>query len=202
MRHDATLAREIDGASGYFGSSRKLYETCSRLIEAGTQEAEAEFLDLCRRFRRNPDEVREQSGKWRTEMRSYKRAWAAARQRKVLKQIGACARCGSTANIELDHINPATKTCHKIRTWAEHRQQAELAKCQALCRKCHTKKSALELVERAGARVLTRADVAAIQLAHANGEGGFRRLGLRFGIDHKTVAKIVRGTYRAIKESA
>ena len=55
---------------------------------------------------------------------------------------GPCQKCGSSDNLEVDHIDPAQKVDHKVWTWKRVRRDVELAKCQALCRDCHKKKSA------------------------------------------------------------
>ena len=59
---------------------------------------------------------------------------------------GQCAFCGSAENLELDHINPATKSLDLGHMWSVSiaRYHAELVKCQALCRDCHKQKSASE----------------------------------------------------------
>lgn len=48
-----------------------------------------------------------------------------------------CAVCGSSENLELDHINPFLKVSHKIWSWRIERRDEELAKCQVLCKSCH-----------------------------------------------------------------
>src|SRR3990167_8301202 len=67
-----------------------------------------------------------------------------ARRQKWLEENGPCKQCGSTINLEVDHINPKTKIDHKVWSWAEERMLAELTKCQVLCRSCHHTKSMLE----------------------------------------------------------
>lgn len=61
---------------------------------------------------------------------------------------GACAYCGDTVALELDHIDPATKSAKFIRVlfWGEERRQKELAKAQLLCKPCHIEKSRREYV--------------------------------------------------------
>lgn len=50
---------------------------------------------------------------------------------------GPCS-CGSWDSLELHHVDPKTKIGHNVWSWAEERRNAELAKCVAKCRKCHT----------------------------------------------------------------
>lgn len=69
---------------------------------------------------------------------------------------GPCAVCGSTLNLEIDHIDPALKDPRLRKTtrkandqaylwaWPIEAQNAELAKCQVLCMDCHAKKTSAE----------------------------------------------------------
>jgi len=73
----------------------------------------------------------------RTERRA---AWIA--------ENGPCAQCGSTEQLEVDHIDPALKDVrlkrhHSARLWdwTESKRLAELANCQVLCKRCHKIKS-------------------------------------------------------------
>ena len=66
------------------------------------------------------------------------------RREKWLKDNGPCVKCGSSKNLEVDHRDPKKKVHHSIWTWSDKRREAELKKCQVLCRKCHKKKSSEE----------------------------------------------------------
>jgi 5-methylcytosine-specific restriction endonuclease McrA len=72
--------------------------------------------------------------------RAYQRKWIAAR-RAAFFQDKRCVQCGANENLELDHINESSKVSHKIWSWTSARREAELAKCQPLCKDCHQKKS-------------------------------------------------------------
>lgn len=64
---------------------------------------------------------------------------------------GACASCGSTAeDLQFDHVDPATKSFTIGRLWsmADATVEAELAKCQLLCKPCHQTKTTSEWKER------------------------------------------------------
>ena len=74
-------------------------------------------------------------------MRRYKREWVANRRNKWFAENGPCVHCGSQENLELDHIDPAKKIHHGIWSWSKRRRNAELEKCQVLCRDCHVKKT-------------------------------------------------------------
>ncbi len=57
---------------------------------------------------------------------------------------GVCVRCGTTDDLEFDHIDPATKSfaigVSIHRRWSD--LVAEVAKCQLLCGPCHRAKTA------------------------------------------------------------
>ena len=75
--------------------------------------------------------------------REYQKKWRAQRRQQYFEGK-CCAYCGSTENLELDHIDPSTKESHAIWTWSKERREAELAKCQPLCHDCHFQKSLKE----------------------------------------------------------
>ena len=80
--------------------------------------------------------------------RTYDRAWMAARRSAWIKEHGPCARCNSWDDLEVDHIDPATKLYPPAALWGmsplNPKRIAELAKCQVLCCDCHTAKTILE----------------------------------------------------------
>ena len=73
-------------------------------------------------------------------MREYKRKWAAARRAEWMAGK-SCIICGTTQSLEVDHIDPEQKVSHRIWTWAIPRRDAELAKCQILCTEHHKEKT-------------------------------------------------------------
>lgn len=79
--------------------------------------------------------------------REYDRLWM--RQRRAAYFKGkSCRKCGSEDDLELDHIDPATKLYKPSHLWSmsdkNQNKTNELAKCQVLCEECHGKKTADE----------------------------------------------------------
>lgn len=72
--------------------------------------------------------------------RKRQREWKMARKREFFADK-VCTRCGATHDLQLDHIDPATKTDHRIWSWSKERREAEIRKCQVLCGPCHKEKS-------------------------------------------------------------
>jgi 5-methylcytosine-specific restriction endonuclease McrA len=73
----------------------------------------------------------------------YQRQLHARRRAEVITALGGCCqRCGSTDNLQLDHIDAGTKR-FDISTLFRRSAllAAELAKCQLLCRPCHLAKT-------------------------------------------------------------
>jgi hypothetical protein len=76
-------------------------------------------------------------------MRGYIKARRQYRRAQLIEMLGGrCVRCGSTDELEFDHIDPATKAfavgSDMSRAW--ERLVEEALKCQLLCRPCHVTK--------------------------------------------------------------
>lgn len=69
--------------------------------------------------------------------------YRARRSYAVAKLGGKCVRCGTTKNLQIDHIDKWLKSFNISQFWSIsiERFDAELAKCQLLCRACHKIKS-------------------------------------------------------------
>ena len=61
---------------------------------------------------------------------------------------GECKHCGTTENLEFDHIDPTTKsfTITSRSTMLWDRWFTELKKCQLLCHDCHVKKTTADII--------------------------------------------------------
>lgn len=80
-------------------------------------------------------------------MREYMLRRYHTRRAYAVKQLGGkCVECGSKKNLEFDHKDAKTKAFDLAKNFntSLERLNQELAKCQLLCRPCHSKKSVLD----------------------------------------------------------
>jgi hypothetical protein len=65
----------------------------------------------------------------------------------VVKLGGKCAGCGTTENLEFDHVDRAdkTKSIAKLMIGSLENFRKELEKCQLLCSSCHQRKTSSEM---------------------------------------------------------
>lgn len=71
------------------------------------------------------------------QQRAYMNAWMQKRRMAWIAENGPCRRCGTWDNLQVDHVDRDTKVDHKVWSWRKERREAELVKCQVLCRRCH-----------------------------------------------------------------
>lgn len=73
----------------------------------------------------------------------HRRYYHEVRRRKIYEYMGGnCMVCGSTENLEVDHIDPTNKSFEiKYNLTLDDRLKAELAKCQLLCKDHHLAKT-------------------------------------------------------------
>lgn len=78
--------------------------------------------------------------------RQYQLEWINQRRLAWIAENGPCARCGSSDELEVDHVDRAAKSMHPTRIWSRRKEarDEELAKCQVLCGSCHKLKTAAE----------------------------------------------------------
>lgn len=77
-------------------------------------------------------------------MRQYMLKRYHKRRKEAIEKLGGhCVKCGAAENLELDHIDPSTKsfTIAAHGSVNEKLWQEELKKCQLLCRSCHQGKT-------------------------------------------------------------
>ena len=77
------------------------------------------------------------------------RRYRKRRAQVILKLGGCCAVCGTTEDLEIDHIDRATKTYNVAHIFSANEEKfwAEISKCQLLCEKCHKEKTNRENIE-------------------------------------------------------
>jgi 5-methylcytosine-specific restriction endonuclease McrA len=79
--------------------------------------------------------------------RKNPKEWRRLIRAKAIALLGSvCAKCGDTMALEIDHIDPTTKSIESgnLSKYCEEKFLAELSKCQLLCKPCHIEKSILE----------------------------------------------------------
>jgi hypothetical protein len=69
------------------------------------------------------------------------------RRAKALAFLGGACKCGSTSDLQFDHVDRTKKsfTIGKLWSLSEKVFWAEIAKCQLLCSKCHEEKTLIDL---------------------------------------------------------
>ena len=72
--------------------------------------------------------------------RKYQREWRASRRAEWLADK-SCVICGTTEDLQVDHIDPSQKVDHNVWSWSLARREEELAKCQVLCWPHHKEKT-------------------------------------------------------------
>ena len=118
----------------------------------------------------------------------------AARTRAEFFEGKSCVRCGSVDRLELDHIDASTKVSSNIWSWSPAKREAEIAKCQVLCRPHHIEKTVENLEHPHGSRsnlaVWTEEDVLEVRRLFAEGVPQ-TEIGRRLGMNKGTVWNIV-----------
>lgn len=84
--------------------------------------------------------------KKREYMKAYQNKWLNNRRLEWIKANGPCKKCGTWENLEIDHIDPSQKKLNAAQLWSRKKEfrEAELAKCQVLCKSCHFEKTTEE----------------------------------------------------------
>jgi 5-methylcytosine-specific restriction endonuclease McrA len=79
-------------------------------------------------------------------MKAYQNKWLHNRRTEWIKANGPCKKCSTWNNLEVDHIDPSKKQMRIAVIWSRKKEvrDAELSKCQVLCKSCHFEKTAKE----------------------------------------------------------
>lgn len=91
-----------------------------------------------------PEEVEARRQEYNKYMREYMLKRYHTKRGECIQRLGGqCNNCGSKERLELDHSDFRSKELEMadVMLWAKERLEAELAKCQVLCEKCHQEKS-------------------------------------------------------------
>lgn len=76
------------------------------------------------------------------EVKEYHRKYWYKRRQKIIDYLGGlCARCGTSQDLEFDHINPEEKLFDISAKCTLATSKDEIDKCQLLCKSCHLKKT-------------------------------------------------------------
>lgn len=148
------LPISVIGSTRLFGGRRSGFESHFRLhSDVGRWIPTVTLNHRCPQVRFLSSE--RMSFKDREQQRQYQRDWIARRRRDFFEGK-SCASCGSTDDLELDHIDPRTKKFQPSRLWSMSESNPnrveELAKCQVLCSDCHKRKTSLEVMTEHGTR--------------------------------------------------
>lgn len=84
---------------------------------------------------------------YRSYMNTYMKERYKQRRLDVISRLsGKCKHCESTENLQLDHINPTSKykSIAKLSSASDVIFEAEIKKCQLLCKDCHLEKTIAE----------------------------------------------------------
>lgn len=77
--------------------------------------------------------------------KEYHKDYWHKRRKKIIDYLGgSCAKCGSTENLEFDHIDPNKKSYDISRGMSLKNNKEEIDKCQLLCNICHLEKTTME----------------------------------------------------------
>lgn len=131
------------------------------------------------------------------QQREYQRIWMSERRASYLRDK-SCVDCGSSTDLEIDHIEPDKKVSHRIWSWSKDRIEQELEKCVTRCSSCHKVKTFLNNEKPRGVDVgtskLTEADIVNIRKLFASGSYTKRGLARQFDVDEKNIRLILKGS--------
>lgn len=132
----------------------------------------------------------------------YRLAKEKQRELAIVQLGGACVKCGATSDLQFDHIDPKLKLFNisSRLSLKSPEVQAELAKCQLLCCKCHTKKTIAEHPEFTHGTVYGWMKMKCPCDACRQGWRAYQDLRSEKRREHGAVAGKVRGPYRKTRE--
>tara|TARA_B100002019_G_C21102389_1_gene514211 strand:+ start:82 stop:807 length:726 start_codon:yes stop_codon:yes gene_type:complete len=141
---DRYLELEREGAKRRYHENPEIRQKCldnsKHFYQNRSDEQKQKDLERSRLRNREPDIIKRKS-EW------SKRNYDENRQYLIDKMGGQCVSCGTTDNLEFDHINPLDKSLNitnKLTLKNAYQLEEvleELNKCQLLCEQCHKNKT-------------------------------------------------------------
>lgn len=121
------------------------------------------------------------------------------REKWIADHGGKCSYCRSTTSLEIDHIDPKSKKRrgdHRVWSWKKEKMEAELRKCQILCKRCHAKKTKHENSMVRGQyqsnAKLKNSEAEKIRKLYSSGDYTVFALGKMFGVHKSNISRIIR----------
>lgn len=120
--------------------------------------------------------------------RAYQLQWMQNRRQSWIDENGPCVDCGSTENLEVDHVDAKTKQYNPARIWSRRKEirDAELSKCVVRCYSCHK------------AKTLTESPKITIDIAneirdeYSRGNQTHRKLAEKYNLSYAMIGSIIR----------
>lgn len=154
------------------------------------------------------DTKREEYNKY---MREYMKKRYYKRKKEAFEYLGGkCAACGATSNLQIDHVDPESKSftvTSCLGSLPKEKLWKELEKCQLLCRRCHRRKSMVDGSRNHGKTdgenshlsKMTEEQVLQIRSLFESGEMTQVALAEKFGMSRNGIADIIaRRTWKHI----
>ena len=130
-------------------------------------------------------------------MNNYmKNRWKLRRERYISQLGGKCTDCGSSENLEFEHIDPFTKNfaISSASSFSEKRVQEELKLCILRCTTCHKSKSRTDGSDFKNRRngedihFAKLSEQQAVEILHA--EGTHKSISEKYKVSRPTVSQI------------
>lgn len=125
-------------------------KSCKKRREKRKQnfQEQQEYLDYLKNYRENnKDQVSSIKKDWYKKNDEYvknkeKTAYKNLRENAINELGGKCVKCGTTSNLEFNHIDPLNKEMEA--SGKSNLRKGEYKKCELLCKSCHRRWSNLE----------------------------------------------------------
>lgn len=125
----------------------------------------------------------------------YQKAWMARRRQDWLSDK-SCVDCGSTKDLQVDHVDASTKISHRVWSWSDERRLAELDKCVTRCSTHHREKTIKNREHAIGTQISSsKLDEEKVRLIREKFLKGQSKRGLArdFNVDEKAIRLLLKG---------